>query len=54
VERSYAIALFFKPRHNPEATFKSLADYPPVLAAAEACRIVHQQVVDACVACTGE
>lgn len=45
---AYAIGLFFNPRLNPPAAHKCLADYPPVLAAAEACRLIHQRVVGEC------
>lgn len=38
----YAMALFFKPRHPLPARCKSLAEYPPTLAAAEGCATLHQ------------
>ncbi len=34
---SFALGMFFKPNHAIPARFKSLADYPPTLAMAEAC-----------------
>ena len=36
-----ALAMFFKPHKAPAHRLKSLADYPPVLAMAHACRAVY-------------
>ena len=37
----FCIAVFFKPDRRIRPVFKCLADHPPVLAAAEACRAVY-------------
>ena len=43
-QRTFALAMFFKPNRILPARFKCLADYPPVLAMAEGCRAVYELV----------
>jgi len=50
---TFAVGLFFEPREQIAAPFKSLADYPPILATAEACRCVYRRALEAAAApCT--
>ena len=42
---TFALAMFFKPHHPPRNRLKCLADYPPVLAMAKACRAVYESFV---------
>ena len=43
-EVTFSLAMFFKPHQPPRNRLKCLADYPPVLAMAEACRAVYKHV----------
>ena len=42
----FSLAMFFKPLRRTPVVFKSLADYPPVLAMAEGCRAVYESFLD--------
>lgn len=41
-EVTFSLAMFFKPQDPPRNRLKCLADYPPVLAMAHACRAVYE------------
>ena len=45
-ELSFSMAMFFQPHEPPKNHLKCLADYPPVLAMAKACRAVHESMLD--------
>jgi beta-lactamase class A len=47
-EARFALAMFFQPRLAPRWNSKCLADYPPVLAMAQACRAVYAAVGSTC------
>jgi beta-lactamase class A len=44
----FSLAMFFKPNQRHQASFKCLADYPPVLAMANACRAVCEEIREEC------
>ena len=43
-EVTFSLAMFFKPHQPPEHRLKCVADYPPVLAMAKACRAVYDSL----------
>ena len=43
---TFSLGIFFRPNEAPPAEFKSLADYPPVLAMAHGCRLVYDYFVE--------
>ena len=41
-EVTFSLAMFFKPHQPPSNRLKCLADYPPVLAMADACHVIYK------------
>jgi len=51
-DRAFSLAVFFKPDTPMRPRFKCLADHPPVLAVAEACRAVYESMTGPDTECT--